>query len=336
MSKEPSAWPETRGFRILNLTHGLGSNNGDLIHDPVHFEAGEIYTQITNWEKLEYIQYVPDMDSYCHLLDDKALPFDIKTRGNELFIQGDLSRLQNESQDHRLDILGNIGIWFRWVLVAQEKAGIYSLHASSIYKPNKNELIIIIGKAGAGKTVFLLESIARGYQIFSTEMTYFQLIPHGVSFYRGALMDNIRLGSFLYDFPEASERLRLDLPEVDNPWEYKLSVSMHSVTTDRSELINPSISFVFPRVESGIEHSTVKEINSQRILAKMIFDSASEKIGATILLHEELPVVGLDTPTLAQKRLETARMLVAAPKWKIKQAKTTLTGPKSCMEGIDE
>lgn len=334
MNPASISFPETRGFRILGLTHGLASNNGELIHNPVHFEAGEIYTQITNWEKLESIPYAPGMDTYCHLLDDPNLPFAIQT-DKTLFIQGDLSRLERETKDHRLDILGNIGIWFRWALVTQESHGIYSLHASSIYKPKQNELIVIVGKAGAGKTVFLLESLKRGYQIFSTEMTFFQFVPEGIKFYRGALMDNIRLGSFLYDFPEAAERLGLELPCSEDPWEHKLSVSMRGVTTATNHLVNPDISIVFPRVESGIDKPTVKTISNPRTLVKQLFDSASEKIGATILLGEELPAIGLDTPELAQKRLEAVRQLVAARRWKIKQAKTTLTGPKSCMEDVD-
>ncbi len=73
--EKPSQWPETRGFRILGLTYGLGSNNGALIHNPVHFERGEIYTQITNWETLEPIDYQSGMDSYGHFLDDPEPPF---------------------------------------------------------------------------------------------------------------------------------------------------------------------------------------------------------------------------------------------------------------------
>ena len=336
MVEKRKEWSDTRGFRILGLTHGLASNNGRLIHNPVHFERGEIYTQITNWEVLEATEYVPGMDSYCYLLDDPNLPYEIENNGRELYIQGDLSRLEREGEDKRWSLLGNVGVWFRFALAVQELHGIFSLHASSIYKPEADELLVIVGKVGAGKTVYLLESLLRGYQIFSTEMTYFQLTPEGIVFYRGALMDNIRVGCFLYDFPEAGALLGLSLPEVDHPWDAKISVSMHAATTERSSLVNPRISIIFPHIDSGIERAVVSDISSPRMLTRMLFESASEKIGSTMLMYEALPVVGFDTPTLAGARWEAVANLVAAPQWDIKQARTILACPKSCLEVIDE
>jgi hypothetical protein len=74
-----------------------------------------------------------------------------------------------------------MGLFFRYALTVQERHGIYALHASAIYKPHDDELLVIVGKAGAGKTVYLLEALARGYQIFSTEMTYFRPTPENVA-----------------------------------------------------------------------------------------------------------------------------------------------------------
>jgi hypothetical protein len=331
----PTTWPETRGLRILGLSYGLGSNNGAFIHNPEFFEPGEIQSQITNWCEIEHIPYGLGLDAYCHFLDDPKLPFDIEVDEQELYVQGDLSRLEREGRDRRLFLLGNIGLFFRYALTVQERHGIYSLHASSIYKPDDDELLVIVGKAGAGKTVYLLEGLVRGYQVFSTEMTYFRVEPGQVVFFRGALMDNIRVGSFLYDFPEAAERLGLTLPVTDDPWEAKISVSMHSVTTEWAQLANPKISFLFPRIETGHDHAQVHDVARPRTLARLLFDSVSEKIGSTVLLHEELPVTGLDSQALASARWETVKQLVAAPHWQIKQARNILAGPKSCMEGID-
>jgi hypothetical protein len=328
-------WPETRAICTLGITYGLGSNNGDLIHNPEFLEPGEIQSQVTNWSDIQQIAYGPGLDAYCYFLDEPELPFDISVRERELLVQGDLTRLDREGRDRRWSLLGNMGLFFRYALTVQERHGIYSLHASAIYKPGENELMVIVGKAGAGKTVYLLEALARNYQIFSTEMTYFRLLPDGVLFYRGALMDNIRVGNFVYDFPEAAGRLGLELPEVDNPWEAKISVSMSGVTTEGRELVNPRLSFIFPRIEAGHTRATVHDIASARTLVRMLFESASEKIGGTTLLYEELPVVGLDSSPLAEARWEAVTRLVAAPCWEIKQASTILAGPKSCMEGID-
>jgi hypothetical protein len=335
MNKPTTTWPHTRAIRILGIRYGLGSNNAALVHNPEFWEEGEIQSQITNWCEIEPVPYGPDLDAYAHFFDDPALPFAIEAGVRDLSVQGDLARLEREGRDKRWFLLGNIGLWFRWALTVQERHGIYSLHASSIYKPDDDELLVIVGKAGAGKTVYLLESVLRGYQVFSTEMTFFRVEPERVVFYRGALMDNIRVGSFVYDFPQAAERLGLTLPETDDPWETKISVPMHSVTTAQAELVNPQISFLFPRIETGVAHAQVHEVKSPRTLVRVLFDSLSEKIGSTTLICEELPVTGLDSPSLAHARWETVRRLVAAPHWQIKQAKSILAGPKSCMEGID-
>ena len=332
---KPTTWPHTRAVRILGLSYGLASNNAALVHNPEYWEAGEIQSQLTNWCEIEAVPYGPDLDAYAHFWDDAAQPFAIEAGESHLSVQGDLSRLEREGRDKRWFLLGNIGLWFRWALAVQERHGIYSLHASSIYKPDEDELLIIVGKAGAGKTVYLLESLARGYQVFSTEMTFFRVEPERIVFYRGALMDNIRVGSFVYDFPQAAERLGLTLPETDDPWEMKISVAMHGVTTAQAELANPKISFLFPRIEAGIDHAQVHEVKNPRTLTRLLFDSLSEKIGTTTLIAEELPLTGLDSPELARVRWETVRRLVAAPHWQIKQAKNILAGPKSCMEGID-
>jgi hypothetical protein len=110
---------------------------------------------------------------------------------------------------------------------------------------------------------------------------------------------------------------------------------MHGVTTKQAELVNPKISFLFPRIETGVTQAQVHEVKDSRTLTRLLFDSLSEKIGSTTLICEELPVTGLDNPSLAQARWETVRRLVAAPHCQIKQAKNILAGPKSCMEGID-
>lgn len=332
---KPIEWPEKRAIQVLGLTYGLGSNNGHLIHNPEFFEPGEIQSQITNWDEIESVPYGSGLDAYGHFLDDPDEPFVISVSDNELYVQGDLSRLDREGHDRRWSLLGNMGLFFRYALTVQERHGIYSLHASAIYKPHENELLVIVGKAGAGKTVYLLEALARGYQIFSTEMTYFRLVPEGVMFYRGALMDNIRVGNFVYDFPEAAGRLCLVLPEEENPWGAKISVNMAGVTTDTNELLNPKLSFIFPRIEAGHDQATVHDIAQPRTLVRMLFESASEKIGGTTLLYEELPVAGFDSSALAQARWEAATQLATAPRWEIKQARTILAGPKSCMEGID-
>ena len=69
---------------------------------------------------------------------------------------------------------------------------------------------------------------------------------------------------------------------------------------------------------------------------KYLYDSASEKIGSTILMYERIPSISLDSEDLALARWQAMSELAGGTKWKVKQAKSTFAGPKSCMEKIDE
>jgi hypothetical protein len=330
----PSDWAFKKGIKILGVEHGLASNVDTLIQNPVYFVPGEIYSQITNWEKIEEIDYGSDMDSYCFIHDAPDLAFDIQAQRNELSVQGDISTVERNTKDRRWALLGNVGLWYRHALKAQERQGIFSLHAAAIYIPTANELLVIVGKAGSGKTVYLLEAISRGYQVFSTEMTYFRISPAGVHFLRGALHDNIRIGSFLYDFPEAAEVLNLELPKVKNPWDHKINVDLQALKTTHAELVNPKLSFIFPRIEKGIERVKVKDITDPKEVARLLYYSASEKIGSTFLIYDSFPIGSLDTAELAAKRWQAVVQLVSGEQWEVKQAKSTRAGPKNCMEGI--
>jgi hypothetical protein len=305
----PVDWEYKRGITILGISHGFASNVRAPIHNPIYFEPGEIFSQITNWEGIEEIEYTHEMGSHCLILDDSDEPFEVRREDNHLFVQGNITQLEREVKDRRWTLLGNVGLWVRHALAIQE---------------------------GSGKTVFLLEAISRGYQIFSTEMTYWGVFPGGIRFYRGAQFDNILAGTLLYDFPTVADRLEIDHPQVDDPWDHKISVDMRRLSTAKAEIDNPKLTFVFPKIEKGIKEAMVSEITDQNELARRLFLSASEKISGTFRLYDEYPVQGIDTAELAADRRGAILDLVAADRWEIKGAKSTLAGPDNCMEGIDQ
>src|SRR5262249_62002136 len=109
---------------------------------------------------------------------------------------------------------------------------------------------LIPGSAGAGKTVFLLEGLTRGWTIFSTEMTHLRLTAGGYEFYKGSLFDNIRLGTLLYDFPAVVDRLGVALPPSSDPWGSKIALDLRHLQTPADALVSPSPPIVTPTLES--------------------------------------------------------------------------------------
>jgi hypothetical protein len=322
-----------RGFRILGIDYGLASSSGVMLDNQAYFIPGEIFSQLSNWDELESIPYREGMDSYLYLEDSPRSSPSIRFDSSSLYIRANLKALENEIQDRRWAILGNQGIWFRHALATQERRGILSFHAASIYDPENNQLAILLGKAGAGKSVYLLSALLAGWKVFSTEMTYLRIEQERLTLYRGSLSDNILIGSLTQDFPEALSMLDLDLPEFSDPWEKKISVGMHTMAVESKQLINPTLILLFPHIERGQANVVIREIQAKSLIRRL-FENASEKIGASMLLHEQLPAIGMDTAELTSARLAGVRRLIQADPWEIRSTRVVSSGLKNCMEGL--
>lgn len=324
-----------RAVQVVRARFGLISNNRPLLTNPEFFtEATEIQSLLSDVYEVREVPF-RGLDAFLHLLDMPGAAPSVHVSDREITVVADLTRLDKEVKDRRYSIFGNLGLFFKFSMATLERYhDIYSFHASSLYVPERHELIIVAGPPAAGKTVFLLEGLVRGYQIFSAEMTHFRLEGNQRVFFKGALWDNIRLGNFIYDFPQAIERLKLRLPKVEDVWGTKIPVSLHKNAPKADTLVNPTVSLLFPKIEAGRDKAIVVEVTNKRKLTKMVFDNLTEKIAGTTLLYECLPVGGLDTPEMMARRLATAQRFVDCKAVPIKQAKTILAGAKNCMEGV--
>ncbi len=325
-----------RAVRVLQARFGLVSNNRQLISNPEFFESRTvIQSLVTNVHEVPEIPYAEPLDARMFILDvPQASPY-VHVGTDEVIAVADFSALEAACSDRRCSLFGNLGLFFRFALVVLERRfNIFSFHASALYLPEQNELMLVVGGAGAGKTVFLLEGLRRGYQVFSTEMTHLEFRGSDVVFHKGSLVDNIRQGNFVHDFPEAVERLDLDLPDVKNVWSHKLAVDLAPVAPEFDEIVNPRLSLLFPKIESGRETAVVSDVAPGPKMVKLLFDNASEKIGGTGLLYDRIPIASTDAPDIAAKRLDGMNRLVHDHTALIIRAKDTLAGTHNCMEGL--
>ena len=325
-----------RAVRVLQARFGLVSNNRQLISNPEFFESRTvIQSLVTNVHEVPEIPYADPLDARMFILDvPQASPY-VHVGADEVIAVADFSALEAACSDRRCSLFGNLGLFFRFALVVLERRfNISSFHASALYLPEQNELMLVVGGAGAGKTVFLLEGLRRGYQIFSTEMTHLEFRGSDVVFHKGSLVDNIRQGNFVHDFPDAVERLGLDLPDIENVWAHKLAVDLAPVAPEFDEIVNPRLSLLFPKIESGRETAVVSDVAPGPKMVKLLFDNASEKIGGTGLLYDRIPIASTDAPDIAAKRLDGMNRLVHDHTALIIRAKDTLAGTHNCMEGL--
>lgn len=322
-----------RAVKILEARLGLVSNNEKLITEPRYFEGQVMESLLTDIHAIQPIPYTDDLDAYFVVIDDPNLEPQVKITEKVCYCTGDFTRYEKECSDNRYSLFGNLGLFFKYLLVTLERYhNIYSFHASSMFSPSRNTLLLVVGGAGAGKTVFLLKGLEDDWRIFSTEMTHFRFTPKGYEFYMGSLYDNIRLGNLLYDFPQAKEKLKVEIPPgITDVWGYKIAIDMRHIAADPYYL-NPQVTIIDARIESGREVPIVKNVTRKEKIVKILFDNATEKLGPTLIFYDKIPVESFDTPELMRKRLQVMYRFVNEVK--INTVKSVLAGAKNCMEGI--
>ena len=96
----------------------------------------------------------------------------------------------------------------------------------------------------------------------------------------GSLFDNIRLGTLIYDFPDANKRLKVEIPEVPDVWSHKIAIDMGHIAA-KPRYLNPRVTIVDAKIESGREIPIVKTITRKEKIVKLLFDNATEKFGSS-------------------------------------------------------
>jgi hypothetical protein len=321
-----------RAVKIAQARIGIVSNNEKLITESRYFEGQVMESLLTNIHSIQPIPYTSDLDAYFVALDDPSTPPSVKVMEKVLWATGDFSRYERECSDNRYSLFGNLGLFFKYLLVTLERVHqVYSSHASSMFSPSRNTLLLVVGGPGAGKTVFLLKGLEDDWQIFSTEMTHFTFTDQGYVFYMGSLYDNIRLGTLIYDFPEANKRLKVEIPDVPDIWGHKIAIDMRHIA-GQPQYVNPRVAIVDAKIESGRDLPVIKPITRKEKIVKLLFDNATEKFGSTVILYDRIPVESLDTQELMNKRLQAMARFVE--KVDLTPVRSCLAGARNCMEGI--
>ena len=325
-----------RAVQIVRAKFGLVSNKQELIFNPEFFENRKvIQCLLTDIYRVDDIPFNEELDACIYVHDVKGVPPAVTVTNREVRLVGNISQLDAQMSDRRYSLFGNLGLFFRYSMATLERYhDIFSFHASAMYIPDEDELLLLVGGAGAGKTCLLLEGLNRGYQMFSTEMTHIKFEGDKCLFFKGSLIDNVRIGNFIYDFPTVPRLLNFRLPEVKDVWGTKVTVDLHGKTTSEDILVNPKVTLIFPKIEEGRDEAIFGDITDKRKLVKSLFDNATEKIANTALLYDTIPVGCLDSPELMQKRLKAMEKFVSGELFEIKRAKTILASPTTCMKEV--
>ena len=122
-----------------------------------------------------------------------------------------------------------------------------------------------------------------------------------------------------------------DIPRVADVWGPKIAIDMRHIAA-APRYLDPRVTVVDARVESGRETPIVKTITRKEKIIKILFDNATEKLGPTLVFYDVIPVETFDTPELMHRRLQVMTRFVEEVK--LNPVKSVLAGAKNCMEGI--
>ena len=200
-----------------------------------------------------------------------------------------------------------------------------------MYQEDRDTLFVIIGGAGSGKTVYLLSGLEKGLKLFSTETVHFKVEGSYVIWYMGSLVDNVRYGTLMYDFPRFLPPG--DGPDPQNIWQNKIAIDLSEFQAQKETIKNPqAVHILFPRIEKGFEKPMrIPEKNTMRT-EKILFDNITQKVAETTLLYDKLTVLGLDDKDLANARLRSVNQLTSHPT--VKEISSVLSDPKNCWENV--
>ncbi len=318
-----------KAIQILRLKIGLLSNKEELL--PKLPLKTEYESLLTDFHQVKEIEFSDNLDAYLKINDDEKILPKLKISSEEIVATGFFSELTKNTSDLRYSLFGNEGLLFRYALMLlEERYRIYSFHACSMYDEKNNRLFIGCGPAGSGKTCLIMKGLELGLKLFSTEMTHFE-IGKEVKFYKGSLVDNIRIGNLKYSYPALLKKLNLRFPETRDEWGKKIAVNLGKFETSFDEISNCQVIIILPHIEEGREKVYLSEVKDERTIIKNLFDNASEKIGGEVLLYESIPVGGLDNPLSRRRRLDSIHLFLK--KGKINRVVKVVAGSQNCWDG---
>ncbi|GAB4547574.1 MAG: hypothetical protein OHK0023_09190 [Anaerolineae bacterium] len=334
MTSLPLTALHQRKVQIVKGVYDIYTNYPELAHAEEYFGPYDVQSLLTNYYTVLDAPTDTPADASVLITDIPNTPLVTRAEPNHLWVTGDIRHLEQVVTDRRYSIFGNMGLFFRYSLASlQRQHGMVSMHASSFYNPQTNDLLIVGGGSGAGKSVYLFESLKEGYQVFTAEMTFFTIDADGISFYKGALHDNVWTGSIKGEYADLI-RDRLGVQELDQRQSFlaKAVVDLSPVATAEDVIRNPRVLMILSRLEQDRPTCTVSSISDPLTAAAKVFEVASEKLQPGYILYERYPAPYVDDAELAAQRLDLCQKFVSGT-W-MRDVRKVVAGNRNCMEGI--
>ena len=318
-----------QALNISSATIGISSNNSKLLLQLP--QKIEVKSLLTDFHAVEEIPFSENLDGYIEV-EDSETPLKYTQKNCTFKIKGPLSTLHQRASDLRYSLWGNQGLLYRFTLyLLEKKQRVYKHHACALYNQDNDSLYVIIGGAGSGKTVYLLSGLEKGLKLFSTETVHFKIKNSISTWFIGSLVDNIRYGTLIYDFPQFFPKVKP--PSQDKIWQEKIALDLSKYKTSFSKVTDPNeIYLIFPRLEEGRKRLITNIVENENKAIKLLFDNISQKLSETFILYDSIPVRGFEEEETSNQRLKNLQLLIKIPN--LSQIAIRLSNPKNCWENL--
>lgn len=316
-------------LQVLCAKVNIAANREELL-PRLPFKV-EVPSLLTDFRRVEPGKPVPHPDGACVIEDADVRP-EVRFADGRVLFRGPFLRLERTCSDPRYTLWGNQGFFYRYALsLLERKHGIFTLHACALVNERGDTMVVAPGGAGSGKTVFLLRGLELGWQVFSTESVHFQPQGEEILWYGGPLVDNIRVGTLVQDFPSF---LPKDIAQqAENAWEEKIALNLSRFQHPAEKLERlKSVIIVLPRIEHGFKDPSWNPIGDTRKATQRLFENISQKITETVLLYDTIAVPGQEEPSSSQKRLSAVQDLLANSS--LNRVVSVNASPRNCWDGI--
>ena len=281
----------------------------DYVNHELHHREPKTYRLSNGWGETIVQPDDAPFNAVLYVYQDSSMEdLEFFFEGDEYFLAGPVLERDKTAPDRRYTIYSTGGLLTRLMPGTLEKQGFSCLHATSVYNPEKNHMMVFVGGPGAGKTILMLEStLRRGYRLMTTEYTHFRTVGNDVSFYTGSVFDNVRAGNLLYNYTEYEKiwgkEIMNTIPAGKDPWNAKVSLDMTPLLPDTSVVTNPKVSLVFVKIEGHRDTPVVTELNKADTRFQLYLNAA-ELISRPRLFFGCLPVPSFDNIERAKNRLK--------------------------------
>jgi len=250
------------------------------------------------------LSYIPtNMNATIYLIeDDLPLPH-FSPLPNRLFCVGNFVGINCKYGDVHSIIRY---VMYAYTLSALERfRRILSCHASAVYDPNRNTVLLFVGTAGSGKTSLLLAAIKNGWKIVGNDLVAIEINEEYPLFYIGPANCPVKshtLEPYIDFFTQKG--VQFDRHKVEQgDWLATDNLELSSLSVSQEVIRSPRVLLILPKIESSATCCSLLKVETYHKIREEIYEYATEKIRAESLMNYRFPVPSFDDQQTMYQRI---------------------------------